>query len=127
MNNTEILKKFLNKCNIIYETPEELDGTLIPRDILISKEKFESLAEDIDQIRKIYSSGSLTSLQRNAIDTQKWPLLNLVRQMLKINDYKMEPIRKSDGYTHDGKKKYVRYFMIKKNVKTTSKTVSSVN
>jgi hypothetical protein len=127
MDNMEILKSFLSKCNIIYETPEQLDGTLIPRDILISKDKFESLKEDIDTIRKIYSSGSLTSLQRNASDTQKWPLLNLVRQMLKINDYKMEPIRKSDGYNHAGKKKYVRYFMIKKNVKTTSKTVSGVN
>ncbi len=125
MNNTEILKSFLNKCDIIYENPEQLDGTLIPREILISKDKFESLKEDIDKIRKIYSSGSLTSLQRNAVDTQKWPLLNLVRQMLKINDYKMEPIRKSDGYTHDGKKKYVRYFMIKKNSKKTTNSVST--
>ena len=124
MNNTEILKSFLNKCDIIYENPEQLDGTLIPREILISKDKFESLKEDIDKIRKIYSSGSLTSLQRNAVDTQKWPLLNLVRQMLKINDYKMEPIRKSDGYTHDGKKKYVRYFMIKKNGKKKTNNAS---
>lgn len=125
MNNTEILKSFLNKCDIIYENPEQLDGTLIPREILISKDKFESLKDDIDKIRKIYSSGSLTSLQRNAVDTQKWPLLNLVRQMLKINEYKMEPIRKSDGYTHDGKKKYVRYFMIKKNGKKTTNSVST--
>ena len=26
----------------------------------------------------------------------------------------MDPIRKSDGYTKDGKKKYKRYFIIKK-------------
>ena len=26
----------------------------------------------------------------------------------------MDPIRKSDGYTQDGKKKYKRYFIIKK-------------
>ena len=125
MDNTDILKSFLNKCNIIYESPDQLDGILIPREILTSKEKFESLSEDIKNIRKIYSSGSLTGLQRNAKDTQKWPLLNLVRQMLKINDYKMEPIRKSDGYTHDGKKKYVRYFMIKKNEKKSGGAVSS--
>ena len=28
----------------------------------------------------------------------------------------MEPIRKSDGYTLEGVKKYKRYFLIKKNL-----------
>jgi hypothetical protein len=45
----------------------------------------------------------------------------------------MEPIRKSDGYTLDGIKKYKRYFLIKKkieqpiifNFKTNNKTVES--
>ena len=31
-----------------------------------------------------------------------------------MNDYNMKPIRKSNGYTQDGKKKYVRYFLIHK-------------
>ena len=30
----------------------------------------------------------------------------------------MEPIRKSDGYTLEGIKKYKRFFQIKKNVNT---------
>ena len=38
-------------------------------------------------MKKIYSSGSLTSLQKNAQDIQKWPLLNLVRQILKSNNF----------------------------------------
>ena len=38
-------------------------------------------------MKKLYSSGSLTSLQKNAKDNQKWPLLNLVRQILKSNDF----------------------------------------
>ena len=45
---------------------------------------------------------------------QRWPLLNLVRQILKTNDYRMLPKRKSNGYTDDGKKKYIRFFIIKK-------------
>ena len=69
---------------------------------------------DIQKMKKLYSSGSLTSLQKNAQETQKWPLLNLVRQILKSNNYKMYPIRKSNGYTQEGKKKYLRYFIIKK-------------
>ena len=44
---------------------------------------------------------------------EKWPLLNLVRQILKSNNFKMDPIRKSNGYTKEGKKKYLRFFVIK--------------
>jgi hypothetical protein len=40
--------------------------------------------------------------------------LNLIRQLLNVYNYKMEPIRKSDGYTLEGVKKYKRYFQIKK-------------
>ena len=68
----------------------------------------------IEEIKKFYSSGSMTALQKNAESTQKWPLLNLVRQILKTNNYLMHPVRKSNGYTKDGKKKYLRFFTIKK-------------
>jgi hypothetical protein len=57
----------------------------------------------------------MTSLQKNAYKSQKWPLLNLARQILSFYNYKMEPIRKSDGYTLEGVKKYKRFFQIKKN------------
>ena len=46
----------------------------------------------------------LTSLQTNAPKKQKWPLLNLVRQVLRYCHYKMTPKRVSAGYTKDGKK-----------------------
>jgi hypothetical protein len=62
----------------------------------------------------------MTSLQRNASNLQKWPLLNLVRQILSIYRLKMTPIRKSDGYTLDGKKRYKRYFKIEKNKNNTN-------
>ena len=56
---------------------------------------------------------------------QKWPLLNLVRQILKVNNYRMKPIRKSDGKTKLGKKKYIRFFnrKIEKNERTGDKYV----
>ena len=113
-SNEEIIKKFLNKCNIVFESFEQLDGMSIPRDILLSNEVYEDVKKDIDEIKKFYSSGSMTALQKNAGTSQKWPLLNLVRQILKTNNYLMHPIRKSNGYTKDGKKKYLRYFILKK-------------
>ena len=113
-DNEDVVKDFLNKCSIVFDDYAQLDGMLVPRDVLLSKEKYESIKVDIDKMKKLYSSGSLTSLQKNAMENQKWPLLNLVRQILKSNNYKMDPIRKSNGYTKEGKKKYLRFFAIKK-------------
>lgn len=121
--NKEIVKNFLKKCLINYENIEEIDGMMVPRDTLLSQDRYEGIKEDIEKMKKLYSSGSLTSLQKNAKDNQKWPLLNLVRQILKSNDFQMEPVRKSNGYTPEGKKKYLRFFKIKKIVKKISESI----
>ena len=121
--NKEIVKNFLKKCSINYENIEEIDGMMVPRDTLLSQDRYEVIKEDIEKMKKLYSSGSLTSLQKNAKDNQKWPLLNLVRQILKSNDFQMEPVRKSNGYTPEGKKKYLRFFKIKKIVKKISESI----
>tara|TARA_B100001093_G_scaffold436981_1_gene435663 strand:- start:274 stop:660 length:387 start_codon:yes stop_codon:yes gene_type:complete len=113
-DNNEIVKEFLNKCSIVFDDFAQLDGMLVPRDILISTKRYEEIKQDINKMKNLYSSGSLTALQKNAEASQKWPLLNLVRQILKSNNYKMDPIRKSNGYTKEGKKKYLRFFVIKK-------------
>lgn len=108
------LKIFLNKCGIVFENFAHLNGMLIPRDLLVSEKKYEEIKKEIQNIKKIYSSSSLTSLQVNAGRNQKWPLLNLVRQLLKQLNYSMEPTRKSAGYDETGKKKYERFFKLKK-------------
>ena len=56
----------------------------------------------------------MTSLQQNADKVQRWPLLNIVRQILSRYNFKMVPIRKSDGYTLDGVKKYKRFFQLER-------------
>jgi len=114
----QMVKQFLNKCGIVFEDYKMLDGMLIPRETLLNNEKYGNIKEDLVQIKKTYSSGALTALQNCAEKKQKWPLLNLVRQILKSNNYKMDPIRKSNGYTKEGKKKYLRFFIIKK-IKST--------
>ena len=122
----QIVKEFLNKCGIVFEDYKMLDGMLIPRDTLLSQEKYENIKEDLVKMKKMYSSGALTALQKSAETKQKWPLLNLVRQILKSNNYNMEPIRKSNGYTKEGKKKYLRFFIIKK-IKSTKEVEVEVN
>lgn len=91
-----------------------LCGLTIPREILLSDDKYDEIKLIIPQLKKKYSSSFMTSLQNNADKSQKWPLLNLIRQILHVYGYKMEPIRKADGYTLEGVKKYKRYFIINK-------------
>ena len=105
---------FLKLCNIHINHFKELDGLVVPRDIFLDKTKFQNLSGDIIQLKKHICSSGLTAFQKNAQTVQKWPLLNIVRQILKTKGYLMSPGRKSAGYTLDGKKKYTRHFIIKK-------------
>jgi hypothetical protein len=93
---------------------EQLNGLTISREILLSDDKYDEAKFFIPDLKKNYSSSFMTSLQKNADKSQKWPLLNLIRQILHVGGYKMEPIRKSDGYTLEGVKKYKRFFLINK-------------
>jgi hypothetical protein len=108
-------KKILNIIGINFESIDNLDIFFIPREQLLSDLKYEEIKILIPELKKKFSSSFMTSLQKNAEKEQKWPLLNLVRQILNVYKYQMEPIRKSDGYTLEGVKKYKRFFQIKKN------------
>ena len=110
-------KKILNIIGINFESISELENFFIPRETLLSDLKYEEIKKLIPELKKYFSSSFMTSLQKNAGKAQKWPLLNLVRQILSVYNYKMEPIRKSDGYTLEGVKKYKRFFQIKKGTK----------
>lgn len=115
MNKQEkAIYNFLHDCNIVFEDFNHLDGMLIPREMLIDQKKYENVKEHVSKLKQVFSSSALTSLQKDAKTKQKWPLLNLVRQILRTNDYAMEPKRKSNGYDDDGKKKYLRFFIIHK-------------
>jgi hypothetical protein len=110
----EYSKKIFATSGISFENISELDGLMIPREQLLSDSKYDEIKKLIPELKKIYSSSFMTGLQRNADKHQKWPLLNLIRQILNTYNYDMEPIRKSDGYTLEGVKKYKRFFQIKK-------------
>ena len=116
-------KTILKIIGIDFNDVDDLNGLSILRDQLLSDNKYEEIKQLLPELKKIYSSSLMTSLQKNADKSQKWPLLNLIRQILNTHDYTMEPIRKSDGYTLDGVKKYIRYFFIKKKSNTNKLTL----
>ena len=108
----------LKKSNIVIENENFINGMIIPREILLSKEKYNELEKEIKNIKKKFSSSRLTALQKTAKENQKWPLLNLVRQLLKASNIKMTPKRQSNGYDKNGKKKFKRFFILEKMKKT---------
>ena len=122
----ETIKQFLNKVGIEFQNVEQLEGQLIPRDILLNKDLYEEIKKDIPELKKLFSSSSHTSLHKNAEESQKWPIINITRQILKSCNFDMEPIRRSDGKTKDGKKRFKRYFKISKINKTKDAEINVI-
>jgi hypothetical protein len=121
-------KQILLLTGIDFEILNNGDGLLIPREQLLDDKKYEDIQKILPELKKTFSSSFMTSLQKNAEKSQKWPLLNLIRQILHVYGYKMEPIRKADGYTLEGVKKYKRYFLIhKKNINNEIKKIDFDN
>ena len=108
----EETRNILKMIGVEFTNSDEIQEQLIPREVLLSDSKYDSIKMYIPELKKNYSSSFMTSLQKNADKSQKWPLLNLTRQILSIYGYKMEPIRKADGYTLEGVKKYKRFFHV---------------
>jgi hypothetical protein len=109
-------KEILKKVGIEFNELCDLNDLIIPREQLLSDAKYDEIKVMLPDLKKKYSSSIMTSLQKNADKTQKWPLINFVRQILNTYSYIMVPIRKSDGYTLDGIKKYKRYFKIQQKI-----------
>jgi hypothetical protein len=110
-----IILDFLNKAHIGCTTLNELHGLLLPRELFFNDAVYKQLKTTaIPELKHFFSSSYLTALQGSAETQQRWPLLNLIRQVLRSCSFKLSPKRVSDGYTADGKKKYKRMFIIER-------------
>ena len=110
----KVVKNFLFQCGIKFETFSDLDDLIIARETLLLETTYLKISPLIDDLKAIFSSSSHTSMQKVAFKKQRWPLINLVRQILRSCDYILVPKRISDGYEKDGQKKYRRVFIINK-------------
>ena len=98
---------------ITIKTEQDLFGVLIHRDDLLRVDIEQRLAEFVDTLKEKYKSSMLNCLHKNRDDKQKFPAINLVRQILKCNGYKLKPLVFSKGYSkHNGKKLVERNFKI---------------
>lgn len=110
----QILKSILSYVNIDFVSTESLIGTEINREQLLNDntlEKFKNLQLEIKKAG--YSSCKLTSLHKNNDTKQKFPAINMMRQILKCNNLWLKPVEKSLGYNKTtGAKIVKRYFVI---------------
>lgn len=109
-----LILSFLNKCNIYVDSLQELNGYIVERSSLLDDSKLDSMIEELEQLRECFTCSTITALQKTARSRQKWVLLNLVRQLLKLLNYNMIPFRKSNGYDKNKKKIFIRYFKLEK-------------
>jgi len=115
MNDTALLIMFFTNLGIeCIGGVNSIEGSIISRDILLDKSKYERARSFLPKLKEVFSSSYMTSLQNDIEHKQRWPLINLVRQILKQYGYNLIPKRLSDGYTKEGKKKFRRIFIISK-------------
>ena len=108
----EDIKCFLNKIGLPIEEECDLENQLVPREMFLDKAIYKKIYDEIPVLKNYIKSSNNTCLHKNAEVSQRWPLLNITRQILKNYNYRMNPIRKAEGYAEDGSKIYKRYFFI---------------
>ena len=111
---SDLLLEFLKTINVHLTNIDELNGINIHRDKLLNEKLYSTAKDFIPKFKKTWSSSYLTCLHSNAENKQKWPLINILRQILRLYNFEMNPKRLANGYTKTGQKLYKRIFVVTK-------------
>ena len=110
---TEEIKEIFKILSIEVNSEQDLYSVLIPRDLLLRVDIEQQLTCLIIKLKEKYKSSKLNCLHKNRDDKQKFPGINLVRQILRCNGYHLKPVKFSRGYCkHSGKKIVDRNFKV---------------
>lgn len=114
-NHTYLIKKLFQALNITnFENIDDLEGTEISRDLILSPNVKEKYLDLIPKAKQVYKSSKLTSLHKNCNIKQKNHSINFLRQILKCNGFRLKPKIISLGYTKSGKKIIKRSYIVSK-------------
>ena len=99
--------------NMTVKSEQDLFKVLIARDLLLRVDIEQQLTELINTLKGKYKTSKLNCLHKNRESKQKFPGINLVRQILRCNGYHLKPVVNCRGYCkHSGKKIVDRNFKI---------------
>lgn len=95
-----------------YSNIQQYKGNHYERDILVQPFLYENIINTyLDLLKTFINSSELNCVHKNALTKQKWPLINLTRQLLRCFHLTLEPKRVCNGYKN-GKKQFKRLFVI---------------
>ena len=107
----ELLVSLLKVINIDATERELLNGISLERDILLKEDVIKKYYNMIKRLKTKYTSDMLTCLHMNSVLKQKFPAINMLRQILKCNNFKLKPVVVTLGYCNNIKM-VKRYFKI---------------
>lgn len=114
MDKFDLLKDIFSALEINIKERNDITNIILKQDTLKSKTLISDLNEKVPNLKSYYNSSKLTCLHKNSLDKQKFPAVNMFRQILKCNSFKMEPYVISKGYDKfSGKKLVERYYRIR--------------
>ncbi|MHB1952379.1 MAG: hypothetical protein ACYCOU_01405 [Sulfobacillus sp.] len=90
----------------------------IPIQVLKDPDVISRLNELVPDLKRIYSSDKLTCLHTNNVNKQKFPGVNMLRQILRISGFELQSTPVYQGYDNEGKKMYVRQYYITTRIPT---------
>lgn len=97
-----------------FENRDDFIDISISYELLRDPKLIDKLYHQIPKLKTFYKSSKLTCLHKNSTSSQKFPGVNMVRQILKCNKLKLKPMIICKGYNKaTGKKIIERYYQIK--------------
>ena len=113
-SNFELIKDIFNIIEKPITCEEDLVNMTLNQKYLCSEKFKENIITMIPKLKHKYKSHKLTCLHNNSLDKQKFPTINMIRQILKCNNLKLEPYVVCNGYEKNTNHKiFERYFLIK--------------
>ena len=114
MDKFDLLKDIFSALEIKIDSRSDISNLILRQDTLRCKNLIHQLNEKVPNLKTFYNSSKLTCLHKNSLNKQKFPAVNMFRQILKCNCFKMEPYVISKGYDKSSGKKLVeRYYRIR--------------
>jgi hypothetical protein len=106
----QLILGMFNKLGYKYSSIEYLHNKEFDRKIFLEAYASDYM-EFIPKLKQYFRSAKLDSLHANSIEKQKFPVINIFRQMLRCCNIHMKPKVVSLGYCKaTGKKRYKRKF-----------------
>lgn len=97
-----------------FQTRDDFIDISLSYELLRDPKLIDKLYNQIPKLKTFYKSSKLTCLHKNSTSNQKFPGVNMVRQILKCNKLKLKPMLICKGYNKaTGKKIIERYYQIK--------------